>query len=229
LLISILLPSRGRPDQLARLIQSAHDTADNFEFVIRLDEDDPTLSQYRHLEDGMVRIFTGARDVLSKYWNECYDQSHGDILMHCGDDIIFRTGGWDEKVQQAFDEEADPYWFVHGDDGYWGHNFGTHGFLHREWAETVGYFVPPYFSSDYNDTWLNDVANQIHRRKYVDILTEHMHPNFGKGPLDQTHIDRLERHRSDNVDQLYAGMATQRQQDAQLLTKAIEASKLAPS
>ena len=95
-----------------------------------------------------------------------------------------------------------------------GANFGTHGFIHRNWVDTVGYFVPPYFSSDYNDTWLNDVANMIDRRIYVDIKTEHMHPAFNKGPMDQTHIERLQRHQEDNVDALYATKLPERQADA---------------
>lgn len=215
-MISILLPSRNRPENIERLWNSVKDTADNvddIEIVIAVDNDDPQLEAYKKWKPIIMD-----RTVLSVYWNKCYEAARGPIFMHAGDDIIFRTKGWDTAVLQAFNEHPDNIVFVHGDDGGGnGQNFGTHGFIHRDWAEAVGYFVPPHYVSDYNDTHLNDVANMIGRRKYIDILTEHMHFAFGKGPLDTTHQERLERHREQNVDQLYASKRDEREQDANKL------------
>lgn len=213
-MISVLLPSRGRPTEFKRLYDSAMDTAKGpIEFVVYRDIDDPT--EYHQADN--ITFIKGERIVLSQMWNECYRQAKGPYYMHCGDDIIFRTPGWDEIVMNAFPE--DKIAFVFGNDGYWGNTFGTHGFIHKNWIEAVGYFVPPYFSSDYNDTWLNDVAKLIGRRLYVDILTEHMHFAFGKGPLDQTHQERLDRHQADNVDQLYVDKSSERDADAEKLRR----------
>lgn len=220
-MISILLPSRGRPDNIRRLVNSILETAtktDDIEAIVRIDLDDPNYDEYMDNPPPLTTVFSGDRVVLSEMWNECYEKAKGDILMHCGDDIIFRTYGWDTKVVEEFNRYPDNIVFVFGNDGS-PHNgkFGTHGFIHRKWVETVGYFVPPYFSSDYNDTWLNDVARIIGRHNHIDILTEHMHPDLGKGPLDQTHVDRLERHRRDNVAQIYADKLVERQKDAEKL------------
>lgn len=218
-MISLLLPSRGRPENITRLWDSAISLAanpDDIEMVVAVDNDDPRLSEYLGAAPG--KLLKMDRTVLSVYWNCCYKEAKGPIYMHCGDDIIFRTQGWDTAVKEAFAEYKDNIVFVHGDDGGGnGQNFGTHGFIHEKWVQTVGYFVPPYFSSDYNDTWLNDVANMLGRRKYVDILTEHMHPAFGKGPMDLTHQERLTRHRNDGVDGLYSNKAEERIQDANKL------------
>lgn len=219
-MISILLPSRNRPENIERLWNSVKDTADNLddiEMVVAIDNDDPQAEKYNMIGQN-IKFIVMERTVLSIYWNKCYEAAQGPIFMHCGDDIIFRTKGWDTAVKQAFAQYPDNVVFVHGDDGGGnGSNFGTHGFIHRDWAEKVGYFVPPYFSSDYNDTWLNDVSNILGRRHYVDILTEHMHPAFGKGPMDITHEERLTRHRNDGVDSLYASKAHERQEDANKL------------
>ena len=62
-------------------------------------------------------------------------------------------------------------------------NFLTHGFLHRNWVETVGYFVPPYFSSDFNDTWLNEVADMIGRKIYSRKSAYRTHAPSGREAL----------------------------------------------
>jgi hypothetical protein len=222
--ISLLVPTRGRPDQLREMWHSAIDTAvdpDGLELVARVDSDDRSYDELRnHGSRGQVRWLDGPRVVLSEMWNEAYQHSHGEIVMHCADDIRFRTPAWDLHVNTAFDRQPDKVLFVYGRDGVHDQNLGTHGFLHRTWPETVGYFVPPYFSSDYNDLWLHQVAMRIGRLHYVpEIYTEHLHPAVNKGQLDQTHRERLERGRRDNVDQLYADYAPQRELDTEKLRK----------
>lgn len=217
MLISLLLPSRKRPDNLKRFYRSVCDTADtpkDIEIVVYIDNDDNSYDDIE-LED-LVKV-RGPRIVLSEMWNKCYQKSKGEILGHMGDDIIFRTKGWDSLVKKTFKEYPDNIVFVYGDDGGPLADFGTHGFIHRKWAETVGYFVPPYFSSDYNDTWLNDVAKMIGRHKRIDVLTEHMHPAFNKAEADITHQERLERHRRDGVDTMYGEMLKEREDDAKKL------------
>lgn len=216
-MISLLLPSRGRPQIFQRMVDSARATAHReIEVIVRLDSDDPTADQYK-IDDADVLV--GPREVLSVMWNECYAEAGSDIVMHCGDDIVFQTDGWDDLVYAAFEEYPDKIAFVHGQDLCGPPNFGTHGFLHRRWVETVGYFVPPYFVSDYNDTWINEVANMIGRRVEIPIITEHMHFMNGKAFYDATYRERLERHRLGRVDQLYASMAADRVADAEKLRR----------
>jgi glycosyl transferase/beta-hydroxylase protein BlmF len=177
--------------------------------VFYVDDDDPTSADAVR-ETGQTLV-VGPRILLSSTWNECVRHAHHDVFMHCNDDIYFRSGEWDKYVLRVFDRYEDKIVFVHGDDGHWGAGFGSHGFLHRRWVETVGYFVPPYFACDWNDTWLNDVANALGRRVYLpNVKTEHLHPAFGTRPLDQTDRDRMENGGRDNVDALYRNLAAER-------------------
>jgi glycosyltransferase involved in cell wall biosynthesis len=222
--VSLLLPTRNRPANLRRLHQSLEDTSrQRPEVVLYVDEDDQVSADMA--EDLGWKYVQGPRICLSEMWNEAYKISTGDILMHAGDDIIFRTKSWDYHVVKAFSKFPDRLIFAHGDDGHWGKRFGTHGFIHKNWVDVVGYFVPPYFSSDYNDTWLNDVANRLGRRVYLPIMTEHMHFLFGKAELDETHRERLDRHKRDNVGQLYDSLLPKRLEDVEKLKSAIAAAE----
>lgn len=221
-MISLLVPSRGRPDQLVGMWESAHATAahpEQIELVVYRDDDDPTEPP----DLGDATVITGPRIVLSEMWNRCAEQATGEILWHGNDDVLFRSAGWDTAVEAAFAAVPDRIVLVHGRDGFQDAALGTLSFLHRRWCDTVGYFLPPYFSSDYNDLWISEVADLLGRRVFLpDVFTEHMHPIIGKGEWDQTHQDRLERGAQDNVGQLYQDLAPQRADDVRKLREAMQ-------
>lgn len=223
-MISVLVPTRNRPASVQRLLDSAYDTAAyDPEFIFYVDEDDTSSIDVINRHGGDTTLVVGPRVVLSEMWNRCWEKARFDVGMHCGDDIVFRTRDWDDRVVSEFNTCPDKILFVHGRDGLQDANLGTHGFLHRNWVDTVGYFVPPYFSSDMNDVWLTEVADALDRRRYLpDIYTEHMHPVAGKAELDQTHRERLERHQRDDVHRIYRRRARERQHDVDKLRAFID-------
>lgn len=212
-MISLLVPSRRRPKEFWRMYESAYRTSyDQFEALLLLDEDDPTIPDYQ--EDPRVRIITTPRQLMAENWNTLAKQATGDILWHGGDDMLFRTMGWDQIVEDAF--PPDKIALVHGHDlspnGDW---LATAGFIHRKWYEALGFVTAPYFSSDYCDVWLVDLAQALERRIYVPVVIEHLHPAHGKAEWDITHQERLARHAEDEVDDLYLSpeMVAKREQD----------------
>jgi hypothetical protein len=226
--ISILIPTRKRFPQLKRAIHSARTNGVlsrlKVEYVCYVDDDD---NSYDNFDDPEVVWIRGPRCVLSNTWNKCAEAAHGDILMQGNDDISFVTQGWDLRVETAFERYPDHIVMVHGNDGSPPFNpsgrgeFGPHPFIHRRWVDAVGYFTPPYFSSDYGDTWLNDVANALGRRHYVNITVEHHHMCFGKAQEDEVTTDRLLRHSCDNVEQLYRDLVPLRERDVEKLRSLI--------
>lgn len=218
-MISLLIPTRNRPEWVERMWRSAVATAEGeVEFCFYFDDDDLTSEVVWGAFKANGAATKGERLVLSEAWNRAYELASGEILMHASDDIVFRTPGWDRFITETFDRFPDRLVFVYGSDGYQDERLGTHGFLSREWVETVGYFVPPYFSSDFNDLWLHEVAGMIGRRVYVpEVFIEHMHPDAGKAQWDQTHLERKERHRRDRPDLLYRSLASEREADAEKL------------
>ena len=235
--ISLLLPTRQRPGELKRLVESAADTADlpsSISVITYIDDDDPSYANVElplHWTKVVGPRLHNGQVNLSVKWNECWQaaDTFADIFMHCGDDIVFRTRGWDTAVREAINSKPGKIAFVWCNDYDFGHDrsdFGTHGFVHRNWTTVVGRFVPPYFVSDFNDTWFNDVAEEIGVRVYLkDHLTEHMHYIFNKAKVDLNTQERLERHEQMRPQDLYNDPATQaiRHSEARRLRTYIEA------
>lgn len=224
-MISLLVPTRGRPNEFYRMATSALETATHVsrvEIVTYLDDDDPDVYCYQPVNGNFYHV--RPRILLSETWNYCYERAKGPIYMHCGDDIVFRTPGWDTVVRRTFAESEDKLILVHGDDCSPNTDaLATHGFLHRRWIEAVGYFLPPLFSSDWNDVWLTEVADMVGRRVKIPIVTEHMHYAFGKAEYDQTYQEREIRGSEDGVVELFKRTVADRQRDAALLRKAMVA------
>jgi len=225
--ISLLCPTRKRPEFMKELWESAYNTAfykEEIELIFYIDSDDTKSIEMSKTLGPNVQAIVDDRGEgnLSVMWNRCYENSSADIVMHCGDDIRFRTTNWDKIVLNEFQKYKDKIVLVYGDDGVRKDDLATHSFLHRNWIETVGYFLPPYFSSDMNDYWLTTVARNIGRLVKVDIYTEHLHPAVGKHTLDITHQERIERGNRDNVRVLYNNKEQERNEDCNKLSKFIE-------
>lgn len=213
--ISVLCPTRNRPGNVARLVSSALATASGpVGFLFYQDAD--ARGSVPDSVAGLlgVRVITGPRIVMSDMWDECLREAAADVFMMCGDDVTFNTPGWDDAVLGAIEAYPDRIALVYGRDGLREDEWASHCFVHRNWADAVGYFAPRGFSCDYTDTWLNAVADRIGRKVLLaDVMFEHHHPNAGKAALDETHAERIARGQRDNVGALYESRATERERD----------------
>jgi hypothetical protein len=219
-MISLLVPTRQRPQNVERLWKSIIETAtvpSDIEMVLYVDDDDDS---YNNLAFPLT-IVRGPRIVLSEMWNKAAEKANGDILMYAADDIVFRTPNWDSLVIDKFKNIPDGIAFVFGNDGSKVHDgkYGTHGFMTRKWVDTLGYVCPPHFSGDYSDTWINDVAKMVGRHFHINIMTEHLHPDFGKTELDATYKEKYQRMKDDKVAEKYSSMHLDRVIDANKLRK----------
>jgi hypothetical protein len=234
-MISLLVPSRGRPNRCQAMWRSALEHAADplrVELLLYLDDDDPTRTAYRAWiragDHSRILALDGPRILLTQTWNILLEHATGEILWHGNDDVDFHTDGWDQAVRHAFEAVPDRIALVYPRDGIQNEGLATLGFLHRHWVDTVGYMIAPYFSSDYGDTWNDDIARMLGRRRYLpDVYCEHLHPVAGKAigedgrplghQLDQTHRDRVARHGPDGNDQRFLDLLPERQAAAEKL------------
>ncbi len=183
-MISILTPTRGRPDSYARFIDSVLNTADDeIELLGYVDDDDNTAMQYP------ADIIVGERQAsVGVSWNILAGMSTGDILIMGNDDLIYRTEHWDSILYEHIDLYEDAIYCMYFNDGINGKKHCAFPIISRTWYETLGYFSPECFNFFCHDTWVMDIAKKIDRLHYIpEVFIEHMHFTTKKSKMDTTY------------------------------------------
>ena len=198
--ISILTPTRHRPNRLSEFIMSVYqhtDVKNRVEMLMYVDVDDPTKDQYldffEHCQTEFkdflrIHFVFGAPKSVSQSWNELYIRSVGDIIIMGNDDMIYRTPSWDRIVELESNAYEDDIYCMWMDDRINRENHCAFPIVSRKWCETLGYFTPGVFHFGYNDTWVFDIARRIDRCRFLaGVIGEHMHFTQGKAPTDETY------------------------------------------
>jgi glycosyltransferase involved in cell wall biosynthesis len=225
-MISILSPTRKRPQNITRLVDSIVNTVSNIsdvELLVYIDDDDeesiPALQEAA--ERINVNAVQGNKLIGSQMYNELGKLAQGEIIMFAADDIVFGTKNWDLIVQAEFNKFEDKILFVYGNDGFQNGRIGTHGFIHRHWVDIVGYVLPPQLASSYTDEWVTELAIRAGRNLYLpDLMVEHFHPANGKAPNDETYQKRIEV--AGDIAAYYKNLEPQRVNDANKLMAFIQ-------
>ena len=83
--ITILTPSRNRIKRLDNFIRSVYDTADHperIQILNYIDLDDPSIEEYKKLEDGYASELYELLHFRNLYERLCQYQSHGMRLLN---------------------------------------------------------------------------------------------------------------------------------------------------
>jgi len=179
----MLVPSRGRPDNIAALVESWRDTTGReAQLLVAVDDDDVELERYRALN---VELVVGPRLRLGPTLNKLAVERSRDhfAIGFCGDDHRMRTKGWDTLF---LDELRDlGTGIVYGDDLLQRENLPTAVAMTSDIIATLGYMVPPGLIHMYADNFWLALGKELGRIRYLpDVVIEHMHPVAGKAPVD---------------------------------------------
>ena len=207
--ISILTPTRNRPNNCDRFIKSLYETTQytgTLELLFYVDSDDPAKDIYKEIEERWqnnfwrVEFVIGEPMSVSKSWNIIAKKSLGDIMIMGNDDLVYKTVRWDSKLMAKLIELDNPYYLTWFNDGINGNRHCAFPVISREWYEALGYFSPGVFNFGYNDTWVYDIAKRVGKLNYMsEILVEHLHFSVGKSNMDDTYA----RNRSQEKGNLY--------------------------
>lgn len=162
-MISVVCPSRGRPELVERMINSVlANPGCDVEILIYLNDDDPMLEEYvKRLNPKHYQIGPDRSPGYS--WNMLANQAKYDIIFLMGDDAQVQTPLWGNVIIEAFNQFPDKIAMVSPKAEGLGNSKCPHFCLHRNWITTLGYFVPAHFHLHYVDFWCRDVAKAINR------------------------------------------------------------------
>lgn len=191
----IVIPTRGRPGAIPELVQAWKDTGAEATVIVGLDEDDPTLDEYRsHEIDAIGAGFfyhINPRLRLAGTLNHIVNQYSASkdftAIGFMGDDHRPRTKGWDQRFAETLSGGAG---VVYGNDLLVGDRFPTAVAMTADIPATLGYFCPPGFVHLCLDLVWKDWGEGMGRITYLDdVVIEHMHPANGKAKLDDRYAE----------------------------------------
>lgn len=173
-LISILLPTRGRPEALRDSVASLMETAGDdgaFEILYGVDHDDTVTSRF--IRDNIMAgpgrhrmtIFPqrhGYAD-LHKYVNALASAARGRWLMLWNDDAVMQSYGWDWRIR-----DFPPRYIL---DCWTNHLPLTCTFpiVPKVWVDALGHFS----RNAHCDTWWQLIGEWTHRLVRADIDVQH--------------------------------------------------------
>jgi hypothetical protein len=196
--ICLTLATRKNSSGLQHLWKSAIDLAEKPEEVtlsLYIDNDDhETIGVAENLKKekpNQVGFKVGKRLGRLCYCAEAATESmDNDYYFYLGDDVVFKTPGWDSRVNQMFEQYEDRLVFCGtSDNANIQNDFSTHFVLSKRVKEIVGFFNPPYYSQNYIDTYWNEIFHNIDRHRDTGIRLQHNHDGDNKVKLDRLRLD----------------------------------------
>jgi hypothetical protein len=191
--ISLILPTRERPEQLRRALESLCATAEHpesIEVVLYIDRDDDASKAFEFQGVRLVRI-VGPRTSMGRMTADCYAASTGSCIMLGNDDMAFRTPGWDQRVLREISSVPDGVLLLWGNDLETG--APAHPFLTRQLIQLMGGVCPVEYRRILIDTHIYDIFRKLHslghnRFRYLpDMVIEHLCPSAGKAAVDSVY------------------------------------------
>jgi hypothetical protein len=186
----VVVPSRGRPENAARLAQAFIDTQTEADLYFIIDNDDPKWNEYAKNENikclpadnktgGCANsLNTGAVYLLDFSKFPLYD-----YFVFMGDDHLPRTQNWDQAFIQALSINTG---IVYGNDLLQGENLPTAFGMSRDLVMELQGMTFPGCIHLFFDNFVKQLGIDLNHLKYLpDVIIEHLHPIAGKAEMDE--------------------------------------------
>ena len=226
LLISLLLPTRKRPELARRFLHSVQATAkylDDIEVILYVDDDDTASHGLDCASLKVIRII-GPRQSMGSYNTACLERARGDIIVLANDDVVIRTAGWDEALRLLHASIPDGIYLAYGDDQFKGQRLSTFPVLSRHTCDILQEPYHRIYRGAFIDYHLMDIFKRLEQSGYKrifylpGIVFEHLHYRAGKAEIDETYSTRG---RFED-DMLFVGLSNVRAASLALLLNAIK-------
>lgn len=179
---SLIVPTRQRPRQLRRFLDSLRSTTrhpDRLEVVLVVDEDDPVSRAVHDDRLALKHVIVAPGRTMGGLNRAGCAAATGQFIMLLNDDVVARTRGWDVIAARHLRRFADGVVLLHVNDGLFGADLCTFPLVSRAFLELTGGICP----ADYQRYCIDDHIEQIfhllevlgdRRIDYVpEVLFEH--------------------------------------------------------
>jgi hypothetical protein len=190
-LINVLCMTRGRPDNLVQAIESAAERVsdpDNVAMWIYVDDDDAaTLALietgwHRSIPFPIHWLVLPRPSTLPEGLNELWRRSsNAAFYMGFPDDYTIVTDNWDAIIRTTMAQESsDGMAIGYLCDPLEPNANVTFMIETAQWVNYAGQFLFPYFPFWFSDLWLQQIADMVDRRIYIDVGVLPMDGSKGK-------------------------------------------------
>ena len=189
--MAIIVPSRGRPDNIKALIESMRKTITSDQLWVVCDSDDQELAGYQALGIENLLIFDRIQKGMARPLNLAVRyilKNHRiEHFAFLGDDHRPRTIYWDQDFRNVLDQGIG---VVYGNDLFQSENLPTAVGMHGTIVRELDGMVPEGLLHLYLDNFWKQIGIDIGALTYLpETIIEHMHPLAGKAQVDQGYID----------------------------------------
>jgi len=186
--MTILVPSRGRPENIIRLMDAwSTTTTRDTRLLVLVDDDDLKLDEYLAIPNIDIQVGPRIRigGTLNVVAPEIAKTSRNIGFM--GDDHVPRTKGWDEKFINELDRLK--VGVVYGNDLAHGAGLATSVTMTSNIVSTLGYICVPGSIHLFLDNFWMELGRGTNITYFDDVIIEHVHPNFQKALSDDTYTE----------------------------------------
>lgn len=189
-MLGVLVPSRGRPGNLLRLVAAIAATATGeYRIYTRIDDEDPARDEYLAIEG--VNITTGPRVFYGASLNEIWPLADADGCTHLamfGDDVVPETAGWNLMLIDALGGRLGVAYGSDGLEHLHGVGLPTHYVTQTEVARRLGWFALPTIRHLFLDNVAREIGLGLGNFQYVpEAKLAHLHRWNKKAPDDLTY------------------------------------------
>lgn len=197
--LTILTPTRGRPENAHRLIRAfASSRLGDTRLVFGIDEDDDCYDNYMDVFNDatsyldFVSWITGPRLRMAGTLNAMaiavVASPSVDAIGFMGDDHLPITRGWDIQYMSTLKKMSTPG-IVWGDDLIQGAIIPTQVAMHAGIVRALGRMVPTGMVHLYLDNYWLELGRRLSHIYLPDVVVKHVHPIAGAAQWDQTYVE----------------------------------------